>query len=82
MSFEVLGQIIEVDRNRCEGHAQCVATAPNTFQLDADGEVQITGRRTAFSATESDDVALAVSACPMNALRLLDARPIDPGATR
>lgn len=81
MSFEALGQIVEVDRKRCEGHAQCVATAPLTLQLDDDGEVQVIGRGTAISATELDDVALAVSACPMNALRLLDARPADPGAT-
>ncbi|MDV3129000.1 ferredoxin [Mycobacterium sp. 21AC1] len=80
MSFEALGRRVEVDRRRCEGHAQCVATAPHTLQLDDDGDVQVIGRRTAMSATELDDVAMAVSACPMNALRLLDARPDDPGA--
>jgi len=80
VSFEALGQLVEVDRQRCEGHAQCVAAAPNTFALDDDGELTVVDGGTAIYETELVDVALAVSACPMNALRLLDARPNDPGA--
>jgi len=79
MSLEVLGHLVEVDRNRCEGHAQCVATAPNFFELDEHGELEAVGIQTATSATELDDVAMAVSACPMNALRLLGTHPTDLG---
>src|SRR5262245_48430622 len=28
---------IEVDRNRCEGHAMCEAVAPDLFSVDDDG---------------------------------------------
>lgn len=81
MSFDVLGHLVEVDRNRCEGHAQCVATAPNFFNLDEDGELAAAGVDTATSAGELEDVAMAVAACPMNALRLLKPKTVDPAPT-
>lgn len=30
---------IRIDRDRCEGHAQCVAGAPTLFALDDEGEL-------------------------------------------
>ena len=32
---------IEVDRDRCEGHGMCEATAPEVYRLDDDGELEI-----------------------------------------
>lgn len=78
MSFDVLNHLVGVDRNRCEGHAQCVATAPNFFTLDETGELEAAGIGAVISATELEDVEMAVSACPMNALRLLKPKTVDP----
>ncbi|ABK74107.1 ferredoxin [Mycolicibacterium smegmatis] len=78
MTLDVLGHLVEVDRNRCEGHAQCVATAPGFFTIDENGELGATGTDTATSAVELEHVEMAVSACPMNALRLIEPRPADP----
>ena len=65
--------IIEVNRTRCEGHAQCVAAAPNVFNIDGHGELTVANGGTAIPVDELDDLMLAVSACPMNALRLVNA---------
>jgi ferredoxin len=59
---------IEVDRNRCEGHAMCEAVAPDLFSVDDEGVVSVL----------IDDVAPgdvphaqdAVLSCPVAALKL------------
>ncbi|NIK62390.1 ferredoxin [Kribbella shirazensis] len=60
---------IEVDREVCEIHAQCVFAAPDVFRLDDDDELVYE------SAPDERHVAAvrhAVSACPVRAIRLLD----------
>ncbi|WP_281005199.1 ferredoxin [Nocardia vinacea] len=59
---------IEVDRNRCEGHAMCEAAAPRFFSVDDEGALTI---RTA-EVSESDKVLVqgAVLSCPVAALKL------------
>jgi ferredoxin len=63
---------IELDEQRCEGHAVCVALAPELFQLDDSGELIL-------EYDVSDDVpgnlapagSEAVSSCPVQALRIV-----------
>ncbi|WP_308117155.1 ferredoxin [Streptomyces guryensis] len=56
---------IELVPGRCEGHAVCEAIAPEVFQVDDDGIVQLVpggdhGAETALAAVRS---------CPVAALR-------------
>jgi len=60
---------IEVDRNRCEGHAMCEAVAPDFFSVDDEGNLIVSTDNVA-----SDDrvqVQDAVLACPVAALKLV-----------
>ncbi|MHA7665630.1 ferredoxin [Mycolicibacterium sp. HS_4_1] len=57
---------IRIDRDRCEGHGQCVAAAPTVFDLDDDG---IAILRTSEPIT--DDLPIkAAEVCPVAALTI------------
>ncbi|MBU3067766.1 ferredoxin [Nocardia sp. NEAU-G5] len=60
---------IELDRNRCEGHAMCEAAAPSFFSVDEEGDLTVLEER----VSESDKAAVnsAVLSCPVAALKLL-----------
>jgi ferredoxin len=57
---------INADRDRCIGAGQCVANAPEVFDQDRDGvvEVVITDPGPEFA----DEVRDAVRACPVQAV--------------
>ncbi|MFF7274984.1 4Fe-4S domain-containing protein [Streptomyces griseorubiginosus] len=56
---------IELVPGRCEGHAVCEAIAPEVFQVDDDGLVQLLP-----GGDQDDATALAaVRSCPVAALR-------------
>ena len=57
---------VVVDREVCMGAGVCEMEAPETFELDADGVLQV-GEVTDASAVET-----AVRACPTGALQLVD----------
>lgn len=60
---------ILIDRDRCEGHGQCVAAAPDVFDLDDDG---IAIMKTSEPLTEdpAKQAAAAAEVCPVAALTL------------
>jgi ferredoxin len=59
---------VAVDRNRCEGYGFCEEKAPEMFQLDEDGQLEVLSE----SAPEDqlDAVRRAVRSCPVAALTL------------
>jgi ferredoxin len=61
---------IEVNLNKCQGYAQCVAEAPEIFTLTADGLAQVLS-----ALVTADDEKYAVAAadlCPMQAIIISD----------
>ena len=61
---------IEVNLNKCQGYAQCVAEAPAIFTLNTDGLAEVLS-----ASVTADDEKYAVAAadlCPMQAIILSD----------
>jgi ferredoxin len=59
---------IEVNLNKCQGYAQCVAEAPEIFTLNADGLAEVLS-----ASVTADDEKYAVAAadlCPMQAISI------------
>ena len=56
-----------VDAERCEGHGQCVAAAPELFGFDGDGATVVL--RDPVAADDEDAARAAVRRCPVAALR-------------
>ncbi|MER1968031.1 ferredoxin [Castellaniella sp. GW247-6E4] len=57
------------DLNKCMGYGNCVATAPNIYQLDSNGKVKVIKP----TIKSPDDIALAQAAirnCPTSALSI------------
>jgi ferredoxin len=57
---------IEVDRALCMSSGVCEAEAPEVFELDDDGVLQV------GEVTDLDVVATAVRTCPTGALSIID----------
>ena len=56
---------LDINRDRCEGHARCMALAPDSFDLDDADRAFVT----APGGDVPDDVAHAViAACPERAI--------------
>lgn len=57
---------IEVNLNKCQGYAQCVAEAPEIFTLNADGVAEALSA----SVAEADEkyAIAAADLCPMQAI--------------
>ena len=71
MSHVATGRMrIEVDRDRCAGHGQCLLAAPTVFDLDETAHQVIV-----LDPEPAEDlrgaVQRAVSMCPMGALEVL-----------
>lgn len=61
------GATLLIERDKCEGHAQCVLAAPGLLHLDEAGEVVID----VSDVTDQLETARkAVKACPAIALRI------------
>lgn len=65
-----LGELtLRIDRSLCVGFGDCVARAPEAFELDDDDIVLLTR----LAAVELDNLRAACEACPVDALSLVDA---------
>ncbi|MEE3849451.1 ferredoxin [Gordonia sp. LSe1-13] len=63
---------VDVDRQLCEGHAQCVLLAPEVFDV-GDDDLAVWQENPPEAARES--VRAAVSACPRQAISMVDNEP-------
>ncbi|MBE1502473.1 ferredoxin [Amycolatopsis lexingtonensis] len=59
---------IEADRGKCDGLGMCEAMAPDFFEVGEDGTVVVLDERP--GEEHRQDLAAAVDACPVSALRL------------
>jgi ferredoxin len=59
---------IIIDQERCEGHGQCVAAAPEVFAFDDDGLTVVL--QDPVDATAEDAARAAVRRCPVAALQI------------
>ena len=59
---------IEIDRDRCVGHARCLAIAPDLFDLDDDGRA--VWLRQPATAGEVGEARRAARGCPEQAIRV------------
>lgn len=72
---------VKVDRNLCIGAASCVAVAPATFELDAEGKAVIKkkdGSSTSEFVNYADindsetNILNAAKSCPVNAIVIVE----------
>ncbi|HSX40932.1 MAG TPA: ferredoxin [Candidatus Saccharimonadales bacterium] len=72
---------VKVDRTLCIGAASCVAVAPNTFELDAEGKAVIKKKDGTMSSdfvnyTDINDqeanIMNAARSCPVNAIVIVE----------
>jgi ferredoxin len=61
---------VQVDRDRCVGSGVCESLAPEVFELDDDGVLQV--HREEPGADDLDGVRDAVQSCPARALALAE----------
>ncbi|MFD3880350.1 MULTISPECIES: ferredoxin [Streptomyces] len=59
-------QII-VDQSKCQNHGLCAISAPDHFELDADGNLQY---EKSYEEDASEEVEDAVDSCPLQAIGL------------
>ena len=62
---------IHIDRERCQGHARCVAVASELFQLDAFGNAHEIGDGTVPPGLEAK-VRRAAADCPELAIVIIE----------
>ena len=58
---------VSVDPARCQGHARCLAFAPEIFESDDEG-YSFVPERSSQHAQLTDGLALAVANCPERAI--------------
>ncbi len=58
--------IVKADLNLCQGYANCVVEAPDTFDIGDDGVVVIL--RAMIGEADRERVGLAARSCPVAAL--------------
>ena len=61
---------IEINEERCNGHAQCELSAPDVFSLNEDGIAFLLTDDPAAALRE--DVKTAIRRCPESAITLVD----------
>lgn len=59
---------IKLDKDKCIGCGTCVAIAPKTFKLEADGKAEVIEPPRDDKATIKE----AVDSCPVDAIELAD----------
>jgi ferredoxin len=62
--------ILRADRDACQGYANCVAGAPDTFDIDDDGVVVLLKEH--IPDQERPRIEEAVRSCPVSALTIED----------
>ena len=60
---------IQVDREVCDLHGQCVFTAPELFRFDNDDELEYSME---VPAELEDKARTAATVCPMGAINLIE----------
>ena len=60
---------VDVDMGVCQNYGQCVFAAPEVFDLDDAGELVFQGE---VDDSARSDVEDAVTACPVQAIRIVD----------
>ncbi|MES3636613.1 ferredoxin [Mycobacterium intracellulare] len=65
---------VEADRELCQGYANCIAAAPDVFDIDDDGIVVVL--RDEVEDSERARVDESVRSCPVAALRLRQSAPV------
>jgi ferredoxin len=63
---------VRINRERCQGHARCVALAPELFEVDAFGDTRQLGDGIVRGHV-ADKAYLAVANCPELALDIAEA---------
>lgn len=74
---------VKVDRDLCIGAASCVAVAPNTFELDAEGKAVIKKKDGSIEPTSDfvsyadindteDNILNSAKSCPVNAIIIVE----------
>jgi len=61
--------VIEIDRELCYGFGDCVAAEPSVFELDDDEKAVVVDP----NGAGRDDLLVAASDCPVNAITIRDA---------
>lgn len=56
---------INVDETKCQNHGLCAISAPDHFELDADGKLTY---QKAFDEESLDAIEDAVDSCPLQAI--------------
>lgn len=59
---------VAVDRSACAGLGVCESIAPEVFEVDDDGRLEL--KSAVIGESRLDDVRMAVAGCPNAALRL------------
>jgi ferredoxin len=62
-----IGKVV-VDKDLCIGSANCVAMAPDVFDLDEDGKAYVKST----NGTDDAQILEAAQACPVNAIIVYD----------
>lgn len=60
---------LKIDRDRCQGHGQCVMAAPELFELDDDG--LSVALRSELAEEELRAARTAELVCPVSAIRVI-----------
>jgi ferredoxin len=60
------GLVIEIDRELCYGFGDCVATAPDVFELDADEKAIVVDP----NGAPRDELVEAAANCPVMAITI------------
>lgn len=60
---------VSVDPARCQGHARCLAFAPEVFEFDDEGYSYVPEDRSTVEEV-SEPLRLAVANCPERAIQL------------
>jgi ferredoxin len=63
------GLVIEIDRELCYGFGDCVASAPDVFELDDDEKAVVTDP----NGASREDLADAAENCPVMAITIREA---------
>jgi ferredoxin len=61
---------IDVDAGRCQGHARCLAVAPDLYELDDEGYNQM--GQVDIPAGQESAALSGAEACPEGAIHVLD----------
>lgn len=62
---------VQIDPDRCQGHARCYAIAPDLFDVDEYGQSSVIGDGT-VPAEREDAARLAIANCPEFAVSEVD----------